>query len=59
MHELIKNELVKIINLKACLHGHYEILKMLLEAGALVELKDFYGQNTLHYAVKGWKIVNY
>ncbi len=38
---------------KACLNGNYEIVKMLLDAGADVNRTDFYNQNTLHYAVKG------
>lgn len=34
------------------MNGHYEIIKMLLEANADVNIKDFYDQNALHYAVR-------
>jgi len=47
--EFLKNNFLK----KACFIGHYEIVKMLLEANANVNQTDFAGQNALHYAVKG------
>lgn len=39
--------------MKASLKGEYDIIRLLLEAGANVHLKDCYGRNALHYAVQG------
>lgn len=38
---------------KACLNGHYDLVKLLLESNANINLKDTNGQNALHYAVIG------
>lgn len=38
---------------KACLNGHYDIVKLLIESNANVHRLDAYGQNALHYAVRG------
>jgi len=37
--------------MKACLNGHCDLVKLLLESGADLTLKDKNGQNALHYAV--------
>lgn len=37
--------------MKACLNGHFDLSKLLIESGADLSLKDKNGQNALHYAV--------
>ena len=43
---------VILIIFKACKNGHYDLVKMLITAGANIHLSDAYGQNALHYAVQ-------
>lgn len=38
--------------MKACLNGHYDIAKYLIQKGARINDKDHYGRNALHYAAQ-------
>lgn len=37
---------------QACLHGNYDLVKLLVENGAEINQVDRYNQNVLHYAVQ-------